>query len=159
MSLNPLLSLPLKSLADSFTFSSPQNHGYPLCSLFSFTTSQLHHFKFFSFQPPNPLARYICYIFLFCFLTNEIFHSCRSFLFCQSLSCWLFSANSRLVCFFVDLKIIGSCSIIFFKFLCIYHKRIVNLFLYFVNHYHVDYFFFFLIKDKNFITLSIIINT
>ena len=39
MSLNPLVSLPLKSLADPSNISSPQNRGYPLYSLFTFTTS------------------------------------------------------------------------------------------------------------------------
>nr|POF05107.1 hypothetical protein CFP56_05716 [Quercus suber] len=56
MSLNPLLSLPLKSLANPSNISSPQNCGCPLYSLFSFTTSQLHQLFFFSFQPLNPLA-------------------------------------------------------------------------------------------------------
>nr|POF02394.1 hypothetical protein CFP56_78536 [Quercus suber] len=57
MSLNPLLSLPFKSLANPSNISSPQNCGCPLYSLFSFTTSQLHQLFFFSFQPSNPLAR------------------------------------------------------------------------------------------------------
>ena len=82
MSLNPLFSLPLKSLADPSNISSPQNRCCPLYSLFTFTTSELHQLFFFSFQPPNPLARYTCYIFLFCFLTYEIFSNCKFCLLC-----------------------------------------------------------------------------
>ena len=67
----------------------------------------------------------------------------------------MFSTNSRLVCIlFVDFKITRSCSMISFQvslYLSSYNKIIVDPFVYFVNSYHVDFFFFFGIKDRNFI--------